>query len=347
MTPKPLFTPDNTAAPVVSNSRPAPLSFTTVPDIQNEATPHAKPPKPITPAALFGDQGFNTTDIDPVVRTTAKEIGEFTDIELARITHILKHELSKPLGTDAAVFEHIEKMQETTSRSNDKLTEALSSTVISELNNSLKAILNIITTNDNHLPLVQNALMNMVRTIRNAGSFEEDKPLSDAERKQQLEKLISTLKDVDLPKGRKVLKQMEDAIYFANNDRKQLQLYHIAGKIKHAQLTADNQNVVVTANNATASIDNAHHLKIFGRRVDSIATHVQAISISIMQAQTIQHTLDNFLLDVNTTVLVSVPSYIQQLGFMATVREFKDANVMQEFEKLRSSAIKDLKQVVK
>ena len=320
----------------------------------NEATPVVKPvvapavkdePKK-QPKPLFGDQGFQSNKIDPDVRQWAiEQKSTFDDIELARVTHIINNDM-KNIDGGQSVFSQIEQMQKATSRSNDLLLDALNTDIINDINSTLSKILSSINESSTHESSISGYMKGLVAWIE--GAEIEDGKTMKVSSIDTINKYIKQITDEKIPSAEKVKKKLDDVLYYANTDHKQLSLYYAAGQIKLIRL----ESVIVEpdsindAKKAVAEKDRRHHIALFKRRVDSVNSHMATLMMSIMQAQTIQHTLDNMLLDVTESILVSVPAYINQLKFMSTMSDLKDSQIMKEFDKQRLAVIKDLNKAI-
>ena len=336
MTPAPLFPPSMERKPHVlftANDAPNPK-----PVVNEEPK---KSPKP-----LFGDQGFQSNKIDPDVRKWANDTSStLDDIELARVTYILEHDM-KNIEGGQAVFTQIEQMQQATSRSNTLLLEALNTDIINDINSALNKILSTITNSSNHESHISGYMKGIVAWIE--GAEIEDERSMKVSTIDTVNKLIRQITEDKIPSAEKVKKKLADVLYYANTDHRQLSLYYAAGQVKIMRLEAVmvDPETITDAKKAMIERDRRHHIGLFKRRIDSVNSHMAAVMMSIMQAQTIQHTLDNMLLDVTESILISVPAYINQLKFMSTMSDLKDSQIMKEFDKQRLAVIKDLNNAI-
>lgn len=284
------------------------------------------------PTALFADQGFNSSHIDDDVRVSVKSTNEFTDIELARVTHIINHDL-KNISSNQVIIEQFEKMNAATSKSNEMLLSALNTTIITDINDNIQRILLAISTGEK-----KSGFVGKLESLL-GDTHEVDVNLIIG----TVNQLIDTLKTKHVPVATDVIKKLHDVMYYANNDRRQLEIYHAAGEIKLTRSANINTSVL----SPLQVNDHEHNINLLRRRVDNINTHVQVITTSLLQAQLVLHTLEHMLLDVTNTVLVSVPAYLQQLSFMNTMHDLRDSTIMVAFNKQRSSVIDDLTKIIK
>jgi hypothetical protein len=280
------------------------------------------------PAAVFADQGFKSTHISDYVRHSAQLYGTFSDIELARITHIIDSEFNDIINT--RVFTHIDLLQQTVNRTNTMLMDALQTDIINDINNTLSHILNIIHGDSGG---------KVKQVVASIITFITDK--EEVVNNMHIPILLQSITNTYIPQARVVSEKLRDVIYYAKVDIQQLRIYLAAGELKLKSL-----EVNATPNDMQLGADYKHTISIFSRKLDSITTQLSTVTTTMMQAQTVLHTLDHMMVTVESTVLVSIPAYMRELQFMHTMNKLKDAAFIQEFKKYKNAAINDLNKVI-
>src|SRR5574343_591146 len=132
--PRPLF-PNDVVTQTNSVNVPVVKPITFAEAAQNTA--------PSKPGAVFSDTVFDSNYIDPIVLKEANKYGSFTNIELSRISHILKNDFVDISTT--SFMQQIEQIQNKTKHSNDLIISALNNSIIEKIVSQLSELLSIVT----------------------------------------------------------------------------------------------------------------------------------------------------------------------------------------------------------
>lgn len=277
--------------------------------------------------ALFGSEVFQVDNISKLVEEYLSTVEHnFTSQQKARISHILNVELSTTAGKQAA-YDAIDKAQQSAMKSKNRLVEILQTDNITRLNAAVAAMLNLVQSTT-----VKPSILDVIENV-----FSNNKNRSVSDVRVSLSLYMTDISNNLLPGATKVVDDLKDVMYYTKNDLDWLNMHHAACTIKLEQLNVNEQNLT-----AIQTLDYQHDLEMFSRKVHSLQTHMSVVEVSLLQAQTVLHTLEIMIDKIKDTVNISVPAYIQQLAFMSTMKNMLTDDQISKFEQHKNTVIADL-----
>jgi hypothetical protein len=302
---------------------------------------------PIRPGAVFSDTVFDSTYIDPIVLKEAGNYGAFTNIELSRISHILKNDFADISTT--SFMQQIEQIQDKTKHSNDLLISALNNSIVEKIVTKLSELLSIVTNTEpqskEHNELSYKVISFIDKLLT---GDEEKKTVNIADIISKANDIVNIIVKQYIPEADRVVTQLQEALYFADITLKQLELFNTAGQIKLSQLpTSVDPQPVGNTKDALHHMNEQHTVQLFKRRIDNIKVHIETLTLSMFQAQTVLQTLQHMLLNMTSVITITIPSYLQQVSFMNTMSTIGSADVVKKLEDQRKNIIIDLTSIIK